>query len=451
MDVQRLAIPDVVVMTPRVFGDHRGFFMETFRDSFFKRNIVDLAFVQDNHSRSTKGILRGLHYQLKQAQGKLVRVISGQVFDVAVDIRKTSATFGQWVGETLSEENRKMLWVPPGFAHGFYVLSDIAEFVYKCTDYYTPEYERSIRWDDPDIGIQWPLLQGSPPVLSEKDDKAGRFKKRPGVPMKVLIIGAGGQLGWELQQTRPENIDVQAVDFPEIDLSDPSSTRHCITETRVDWIINAAAYTAVDQAESDRGAAFRINHDAVSDIATLADEKKIRLAHISTDYVFSGKHYKPLQPDDPIDPKSVYGMSKWQGEEAVREILKDDSLIIRTAWLYSSHGKNFVNTMLNLMAAGKDLNVIDEQVGTPTWARGLAKAVWGVHRQIPFRHLSLDRRRRCLLVRFCRGHPGRRSCHGAYRASGHHHPGGFYPVSHKGLKGHIIASWTKNPFGRPQK
>ena len=163
-------------MTPKVFGDHRGFFMETFRDSFFKENIADLAFVQDNHSRSTQGILRGLHYQLEQPQGKLVRVISGQVFDVAVDIRKTSATFGQWVGETLSDENRKLLWVPPGFAHGFYVLSDTAEFVYKCTDYYAPEHERSIRWDDPDIGIQWPILPGSPPVLSEKDDQGNSFK-----------------------------------------------------------------------------------------------------------------------------------------------------------------------------------------------------------------------------------------------------------------------------------
>ena len=176
MDIQRLAIPDVVLMTPKVFGDHRGFFMETFRDGFFKENIADFSFVQDNHSRSTQGILRGLHYQLEQPQGKLVRVISGKVFDVAVDIRKTSATFGQWVGETLSDENRKLLWIPPGFAHGFYVLSDTAEFVYKCTDYYAPEHERSIRWDDPDIAVQWPILTDAPPVLSEKDDQADSFK-----------------------------------------------------------------------------------------------------------------------------------------------------------------------------------------------------------------------------------------------------------------------------------
>ncbi len=194
--------------------------------------------------------------------------------------------------------------------------------------------------------------------------------------MNVLIIGSGGQLGWELQRTCPKGIGIEAVDFPEIDLLNPSSIRQCISRSSADWIINAAAYTAVDPAESDQKAAFRINHEAVSDIATLADEKKIRLVHISTDYVFSGNHYKPLQPDDPVDPQSVYGMSKWQGEEAVRKILKENTLIIRTAWLYSSHGKNFVKTMLNLMSAGKDLNVIDEQVGTPTWAWGLAQAVW---------------------------------------------------------------------------
>lgn len=176
MKLNRLDIPDVVVMEPQLFGDHRGFFMETFRDTFFKENIADLSFVQDNHSRSTQGILRGLHYQIKNPQGKLVRVIFGQVFDVAVDIRKNSPTYGRWTGQTLSADNHKMMWVPPGFAHGFYVLSPEAEFVYKCTDYYAPQHERSIRWDDPEIGIQWPLLPGKPPTLSEKDENACSFE-----------------------------------------------------------------------------------------------------------------------------------------------------------------------------------------------------------------------------------------------------------------------------------
>lgn len=168
-----LSIPDVVLMEPQVFGDHRGFFLETFRQDEFETQVGNYKFVQDNHSKSTKGILRGLHYQIKQPQGKLVRVTSGTVFDVAVDIRKSSPWFGKWVGEILSAENKSMLWIPPGFAHGFYVMSDEAEFSYKCTDYYAPQYERSIRWDDSDIGIEWPLDKA--PVLSTKDEQAANL------------------------------------------------------------------------------------------------------------------------------------------------------------------------------------------------------------------------------------------------------------------------------------
>lgn len=170
-------IPDVLILEPQLFGDQRGFFMETFRQTVFDKIGSNVQFVQDNHSGSSQGVLRGLHYQIKKPQGKFVRVIKGEVFDVAVDLRKSSATFGHWVGELLTEKNRKSMWVPPGFAHGFYVLSDTAEFVYKCTDYYMPEYERSIRWDDPNIAIDWPLLDGSSPVLSAKDEAAKVFSE----------------------------------------------------------------------------------------------------------------------------------------------------------------------------------------------------------------------------------------------------------------------------------
>jgi dTDP-4-dehydrorhamnose 3,5-epimerase len=173
MKYKPLSIPDIVLMKPEVFGDHRGYFMETFRQDDFNKNIGPYTFVQDNHSKSTKGILRGLHYQIKQSQGKLVRVTSGRVFDVAVDIRKASPWFGKWVGETLSAENKSMLWIPPGFAHGFYVLSDEAEFTYKCTDYYAPEHERSILWNDPEIAVNWPI--DTDPVLSPKDEKGLPF------------------------------------------------------------------------------------------------------------------------------------------------------------------------------------------------------------------------------------------------------------------------------------
>ncbi|MBV1775252.1 dTDP-4-dehydrorhamnose 3,5-epimerase [Burkholderiaceae bacterium DAT-1] len=169
-------IPDVLVLDPKVFGDERGFFYESFNEkAFLKETGVTTTFVQDNHSKSAKGVLRGLHYQIQQPQGKLVRVIAGEVFDVAVDLRRTSPTFGKWVGEFLSANNKRQMWVPPGFAHGFLVVSDYAEFLYKTTDYWAPEFERSIAWDDPDLGIEWPLEM--PPILSGKDQKAVRFNE----------------------------------------------------------------------------------------------------------------------------------------------------------------------------------------------------------------------------------------------------------------------------------
>lgn len=156
-----------------------AFFLETFRTDWFKKACANVDFVQDNHSKSSQGILRGLHYQLQQTQGKLVRVISGEVYDVAVDMRKSSSTFGKWVGVTLSAENKRQLWVPAGFAHGFYVTSESAEFVYKCTDYYHPESEVSVKYDDPTLSITWPLVNGKKPSLSEKDEKGTAFVDAP--------------------------------------------------------------------------------------------------------------------------------------------------------------------------------------------------------------------------------------------------------------------------------
>lgn len=167
MNTIETEIPEVLVFQPRVFDDDRGFLFESFRSSW----LPGFDFVQDNHSRSSKGTLRGLHYQFENTQGKLVRVTRGEVFDVAVDIRQSSPTYGQWVGRTLSDVNKEIFWVPPGFAHGFLVLSDVADFVYRCTDYYAPGDEYAIRWDDPELAINWPEA-ALPPTLSEKDQKA---------------------------------------------------------------------------------------------------------------------------------------------------------------------------------------------------------------------------------------------------------------------------------------
>ncbi len=176
MKVHPTKIPDVLLVEPTVFGDDRGFFYESFNQRAWKEKTgLDIVFVQDNHSRSSKGVLRGIHYQIQQAQGKLVRVVAGEVYDVAVDLRKNSPTFGNWVGMHLSALNKRMLWIPEGFGHGFLVLSDAAEFLYRTTDYWAPEHERCIIWNDPDLNISWPL--DSPPILSQKDGEGCFFNK----------------------------------------------------------------------------------------------------------------------------------------------------------------------------------------------------------------------------------------------------------------------------------
>jgi len=175
MKVTPLEIPDVLLIEPRIHGDDRGFFMETWRKDSFEDSGIGVKFVQENHSRSCRGVLRGLHYQIEHAQGKLVRVISGEVFDVAVDLRRSSSHFGHWTGVRLSDDNKRQLWVPPGFAHGFLVMSDSVDFVYKCTEYYAPEFERFLRWNDPSLAIDWPLDPDVEPILSERDAAGKSF------------------------------------------------------------------------------------------------------------------------------------------------------------------------------------------------------------------------------------------------------------------------------------
>jgi len=176
MEFEPTRLPEVILIKPRVFGDARGFFLETCHEGKFAAAGIDVRFVQDNHSHSTRHTLRGLHFQIKQPQGKLVRVTRGEVFDVAVDLRRSSPRFGQWVGVVLSDTNHHMLWVPPGFAHGYLTLSAEVDFLYKCTDFYAPQHERAVRWDDRHLGVQWPLPAGDEPLLSGKDAVAPHFR-----------------------------------------------------------------------------------------------------------------------------------------------------------------------------------------------------------------------------------------------------------------------------------
>ncbi len=194
--------------------------------------------------------------------------------------------------------------------------------------------------------------------------------------MKVLLLGANGQLGWELKRSCPAKINLITCDYPKVDFCSQTSINECLNTYQPDCIINCAAYTAVDLAEQESKTAFKVNHEAVADIAHYAAKNNIRLVHISTDYVFNGENFKPWTHVDTPCPESVYGKSKLKGEIAVQEILKDKALIIRTGWLYSSHGKNFVKTMLKLMTEKESLNIVDDQIGTPTWAHGLSKAIW---------------------------------------------------------------------------
>lgn len=180
MKVSRSPIPDVLIIDPVVHQDSRGFFVEAWHAAKYREAGIDQPFVQDNQSRSMQGVLRGLHYQIENAQGKLVRVAEGEVFDVAVDLRRSSPTFGRWAGVTLSGKNQRQIWVPPGFAHGFYVTSESAHVIYKCTDYYNPASERSLRWDDPDVAIQWPLVEGRSPLVSTKDAAGLSLRDAPG-------------------------------------------------------------------------------------------------------------------------------------------------------------------------------------------------------------------------------------------------------------------------------
>jgi len=179
MKFETTALQDVLLIQPTLFGDERGFFMEVWNERSFRDAGLDLHFVQDNHSKSRRGTLRGLHYQREQPQGKLVRVLSGAVFDVAVDLRAQSPTFGRWLGVELSAQNKHMLWIPPGFAHGFYVLSPEAEFLYKCTEFYRPQFEVTLRWDDPTLAIRWPLCPGETPLVSPKDAAGIDFADAP--------------------------------------------------------------------------------------------------------------------------------------------------------------------------------------------------------------------------------------------------------------------------------
>ena len=294
MKIIKTEIDDILILEPRVFGDHRGWFTETYSKTKFQELGIDIEFVQDNHSMSAqKGTLRGLHFQTNpRAQTKLVRCTKGKILDVAVDLRKGSSTYKQWVGVELSEENKKQLLIPKGFAHGFLTLTDDVEVQYKVDEYYAPECDRSIRFDDPEIGVDWGIED---PILSEKDLKAPLLKDSDvDFSLKYMVTGVNGQLGYDVVLKLKEiNIDVVAPRRDEFDLTNREQIQRYILKEKPDIIIHCAAYTAVDKAEDEKDVCYAVNVEGTKALIEAAKMINAKVVYISTDYVFDGSGQEP--------------------------------------------------------------------------------------------------------------------------------------------------------------
>ena len=375
MNIIKTEIEDVLILEPKVFGDKRGWFTETYSKTKFLELGIDIEFLQDNHSMSAqKGTLRGLHFQTNpKAQTKLVRCTKGKILDVAVDLRKGSSTYKQWVGVELSEENKKQLLIPKGFAHGFLTLTDNVEVQYKVDEYYAPECDRSIRFDDPDIGVEWGVED---PILSEKDLKAPLLKDSDlDFSLKFMVTGVNGQLGHDVtMQLKEIDFEVIAPGKDEFDLTNKEQVKKYIIREKPDVIIHCAAYTAVDKAEDEKDLCYLVNVEGTRAIAEAAREINAKVAYISTDYVFDGSGKESHSEEKETSPVNYYGYTKEQGEKIVRELI-DKHFIVRTSWVYGLNGNNFVRTMLKLAESRNEINVVSDQIGAPTYTKDLAEFI----------------------------------------------------------------------------
>jgi len=375
MNIIKTDIEDVLIIEPKVFGDHRGWFTETYSKNKYNELGIDIEFVQDNHSMSAqKGTLRGLHFQTNpKAQLKLVRCSKGKILDVAVDLRKGSSTYKQWVGVELTEDNKRQLLIPKGFAHGFLTLTDNVEVQYKVDEYYAPECDRSIRFDDPEIGVDWGIED---PILSEKDLKAPLLKDSDvDFSLKFMVTGVNGQLGHDVMiKLKEMNLKVIAPRRDEFDLTDKNQVKNYILKENPDIIIHCAAYTAVDKAEEEKELCYAVNVDGTRTVAEAAKNINAKVVYISTDYVFDGLGEEPHSEDKDTNPINFYGYTKEQGEKIIQELV-EKYYIIRTSWVFGTHGNNFVKTMLKLAETKSEVNVVDDQIGSPTYTIDLTNFI----------------------------------------------------------------------------
>ncbi len=375
MKITPTDIDEVLIIEPQVFADSRGWFIEIYSKQRFQQQYLNIDFVQDNHSLSVqKGTLRGLHFQINpKAQTKLVRCTRGSILDVAVDLRKGSGTFKKWVAVELSQENKKQLLVPKGFAHGFITLTDNAEVEYKVDEFYNSECDRSIRFDDPQIGIDW---GNNNPILSQKDLNAPLLRDSDvNFKIKVLVTGVNGQLGSDVVKSLNNlNMEVVASSRDDFDIANREQTRKFIVENKPNIVIHCGAYTAVDKAEDDQELCYLVNVEGTKNIAQVAKDIGAKLVYISTDYVFDGKGTTAHLEEDNTNPINYYGYTKEQGEKVVRGLI-ERHFIIRTSWVYGSNGSNFVKTMLRLAKSKNEVTVVDDQIGSPTYTKDLANFI----------------------------------------------------------------------------
>ncbi|MDU1910879.1 dTDP-4-dehydrorhamnose reductase [Fusobacterium sp.] len=369
------------IIEPLVFEDNRGFFLESYNKDEFEKIGITTNFIQDNHSKSKKGVLRGLHFQVRYSQGKLVRVVKGRILDIVVDIRKDSSTYGKWHGIELSEENKKMLYISKGFAHGFLALEDDTEIEYKCDEFYISQYDSGIIWNDRDIAIDWNFeeygLKEEEIILSEKDTKHQSFKEytEKYAGENVLLTGADGQLGQDFQKLFDKlETKYTATDYKELDVTDREKVKEFIDNNNFTMIINCAAYNNVDKAEEESEKCFVLNSYVPKYLAEICKEKNIIFVTYSTDFVFDGEREIPYTEEDIPNPLSIYSKTKLEGEKYSLEYEK--SFVIRTSWVFGMGNNNFCKQVIN-WSKGKDkLRIVDDQISSPTYSKDLAEYSW---------------------------------------------------------------------------
>lgn len=363
------------------FQDERGYFSELFQREQFKMMGIEDTFVQENISCSKRGVLRGLHYQENPTQGKLIRVVKGFIYDVVVDLREDSSSYGKWFGITLCEDDFKWLWIPKGFAHGFLSLEENTTIQYFCTEYYTSESERGILWSDSRLGIDWKLKEfgflEKELILSEKDKRQSSFleTKRKKETEKILILGANGKLGQEFQRFfQRKTVEYIATDYKNLDITREEDSKYFMHNNNVSIVVNCAAYNDVDRAEENRDSCRRINAEAIGIWKQLCQEKNIPFLSFSTDFVFDGEKETPYVETDQVKALSAYGISKYVGENIALDYQK--SLLIRTSSLFGRGGDNFCKRVIDWSKEKSELYIVEDQISSPTYTKHLVECTW---------------------------------------------------------------------------